>query len=565
MKDKIICGLKLTHDGSIAVIRGNDLLFSIEMEKINNNPRFSPIPDLSVIDGILAGYGIQLSDVDHFVVDGWAGLDESWIDTSFDSHSLKLQLACYREKSLTQNVMQSYEFEQLTLSSKFSTNYSSYMHVTGHIASAYCSSPFAKENKSSYILVWDGGMFPRLYYFDTESITIKNLGPINFIIGNFYQVFASYFYPFNKANPNHKEDLSIAGKVMAYIANGEVLQSLLDEFNYILENHLSLSMDYVHVFVQYFKGRNPFGKYRDEDVLATMHKFLEDQLILGLGKKIKKFKFGEKNLCYSGGCALNIKWNSTVRYSGLFDRIWVPPFPNDSGSAIGSACAKMIEVSPNKWLNWSVFSGPEVSFERVNNSKWSTISCSIKQLANILVRNNLPIVLLHGNAELGPRSLGGRSIIAPASDTTIKETLNRIKDRESYRPVAPICLEEDAPTVFSPGTPDPYMLFDHMVKDNWVDRIPAICHLDGSARLQTVNAIDNPIVHELLSEYKKHTGIPVLCNTSANFNGKGFFPDVKSVMDWGKVDLVWSNGNLYMKKESKFFKSNEKIEFDKKY
>ncbi|WP_337833025.1 carbamoyltransferase C-terminal domain-containing protein [Pseudonocardia sp. TMWB2A] len=154
---------------------------------------------------------------------------------------------------------------------------------------------------------------------------------------------------------------------------------------------------------------------------------------------------------------------------------------------------------------------------------------------------------MHGSAELGPRALGHRSILAPATDPTMKDTLNTIKEREPYRPVAPICLHENAPDVFDPGTPDPYMLFDHTVRPEWRHRIPAICHVDNTARLQTIHHTDEPTVHQLLTTYYQISGIPLLCNTSANHKGRGFFPDAHSAMEWGQIPRVWTNNTLYEK------------------
>ena len=134
----------------------------------------------------------------------------------------------------------------------------------------------------------------------------------------------------------------------------------------------------------------------------------------------------------------------------------------------------------------------------------------------------------------------------------MKRLLNDVKSREPYRPVAPICLEEHAPTVFDPGTPDPYMLFEHWVRPEWIDRVPAVMHLDGTARLQTVNESDDPNLHAILREYYRCSGIPVLCNTSANYNGRSFFPDVASAIEWGQLDLVWSEGVLYQREDSAY-------------
>lgn len=127
----------------------------------------------------------------------------------------------------------------------------------------------------------------------------------------------------------------------------------------------------------------------------------------------------------------------------------------------------------------------------------------------------------------------------------MKDRLNDVKGRERYRPVAPICLEARAPEVFTPGVPDPYMLFEHEVRPDWQNRVPAVVHLDGTARVQTVGPRDDPFVFEVLTEYERLSGIPLLCNTSANLNGSGFFPDVRSAMRWGRVPAVWSDGMLY--------------------
>ena len=127
----------------------------------------------------------------------------------------------------------------------------------------------------------------------------------------------------------------------------------------------------------------------------------------------------------------------------------------------------------------------------------------------------------------------------------MKQRLNDIKHREDYRPVAPICLEHRAQEIFEPGDPDPYMLFEHDVKPEWKARIPAVCHEDGTARVQTVNREQNPVVFEVLTEFERISGIPLLCNTSANRPGKGFFPDVESAMAWGKVKYIWSNNLCY--------------------
>jgi carbamoyltransferase len=195
-------------------------------------------------------------------------------------------------------------------------------------------------------------------------------------------------------------------------------------------------------------------------------------------------------------------------------------------------------------LAWDVYSGVSLEVGPVP-SGWAASACDEAGLARLLHETGEPVTCLVGRAELGPRALGNRSILAAPVRAEMKDRLNEIKGRAPYRPVAPVCLESEAPAIFDPGTPDPYMLFDHRVRPEWVNRIPAVLHVDGTARLQTVNAGQNPIMVRVLEEYRRLSGIPVLCNTSANLKGRGFFPDVASAVRWGGTRYVWSDGVLY--------------------
>jgi carbamoyltransferase len=252
-----------------------------------------------------------------------------------------------------------------------------------------------------------------------------------------------------------------------------------------------------------------------------------------------------QGMCLSGGCALNIRWNSLLRESGLFGEVWVPPFAKDSGAAIGTACCEMFRSGRQGALEWDVYLGPALK-PAAPPAGWTAAPCDEAGLAELLHTTGEPVVVLNGRAELGPRALGNRSILAPAVEAATKDRLNRAKGRASYRPVAPICLESRAAEVFDPGGRDPYMLFDHRPCARWAGRIPAVVHLDGTARLQTIDSEQNPVVARVLAEYERLSGIPVLCNTSANLRGRGFFPDARSAAEWGGVRYVWSEGRLYV-------------------
>jgi carbamoyltransferase len=541
----VICGLKLTHDGAVALIDNGRLVFCYEMEKLGNRPRYSELRDFSIIPEILGENGYRLEDVDRFVIDGWGDIENQsgstyTLNIQYGEEHLPLTVARYGHLVGREDILEGKYFRN----DKLNFEYNSYMHVSGHVLGAYCTSPFAQRGESAFILTWDGGMCPQLFYFDALSGVVENLRPLFLLNGNTYCFFAQNYEPYLHTD---RYDKSIGGKVMAYIALGEVKAALLNEFKDIYANRLDKSEEPTEQLIRKFVDHGEAEGHRSVDMIATFHVFLEELLVDSLGARVKKYPGYTRNLCFTGGCALNIKWNSAIRSSGIFKEMWVPPFPNDSGSAIGTACCEMVKGTGNRHLQWNVYGGPLL----INNgidALWEKCLLSFRQLAEILHETHEPVVVLNGRAELGPRALGNRSILAPAVEPLMKDVLNKIKKREDYRPVSPICLEEDAPEIFSPGVPDPLMLYDHKVKDDWKDRIPAVCHLDGTARLQTINKEQNRQIYELLKEYKRLSGIPLLCNTSANFKGKGFFPDVVSAMKWGKVNFIWSHDVLYFRK-----------------
>lgn len=572
----IICGIKLTHDGAVALIDNGKLIFSYEMEKLDNKPRHSDFSiTLEKVEDILSSHGYSLNKVDSLVFDGWDFYTMNAHLPAEEREQLSFKVAINAEDSLvieeiadyghfvgkTENILKQESFEVPA----YNLAYKSYKHISSHVFSAYCTSPFAKRGEDSYILVWDGGMPPQLFYYNYTGNAVESLGALFPFMGYMYIIFSQEFEPFNLVK---KGDLSVAGKVMAYVALGEFDALIIGKFR---EFYAELMKDVEYAVIdidQVMKITNEFTRRSKEfcdsqkishaNMLTTFHVFLQELLIENLGHKVKETPDLIKNLCFSGGSALNIKWNSAIRNSGIFDETWVPPFPNDAGCAIGTACCEMIVSNKLKALEWDVYSGPPVVESNHTESEYLSSDCTLENLANILFEYNEPVVFINGSAEMGPRSLGNRSILSPAVSPDMKKILNKVKGREDYRPVAPICLEENAAEVFDPGMPDPYMLYEHIVRKDWKDKVPAICHLDGTARLQTVNKDQNAAIHELLTHYKELSGIPLLCNTSANFNGRGFFPNVKSVMQWDKVNFIWNQGRIYFRKDSPYSKKLSK-------
>jgi carbamoyltransferase len=543
----ITVGVKLTHDGTVAVLDDSRLVASVEMEKRDNNLRFSRLDDLDTVACVLAEHGVTAADVDTFAVDGWG-----WsVPTNRGGEALDMRVAPYRETDLGDDSLAAFEFDGLPLA-RTTKRYVSFFHTTGHILSTYCTSPYAQAADPSYVLVWDGGVQPRLYHVTPVPAgppRVTNLGPIFGLFGSAYATFVSYFPPFRREDQDDPEDwqtyhqLQLPGKIMAYAALGTVRDDLTAVLDQLYASGETVSPAFADDLARAFIAATTGLAYEPADAIATFQYWLGQRLLAALAGARRRHRGTTTNLCLSGGCALNIKWNSAIRRSGDFSSCFVPPFPNDSGAAIGAACGVLVR-SGQIALDWNAYSGPALG-TATGTDGYTTRPCSPTQLAALLHEVGEPVIVLHGRAELGPRALGNRSILAPATNAATRDVLNDIKDREAYRPVSPICLEADAPHIFDPGTPDPYMLFEHTVRDDWAARIPAVVHVDGSSRLQTVNQEQNPTIASVLADYARLSGVPVLCNTSANASGRGFFPDVASALRWGRTRYVWSDGTLW--------------------
>ncbi|OBB59063.1 carbamoyltransferase [Mycobacterium sp. 852013-51886_SCH5428379] len=232
------------------------------------------------------------------------------------------------------------------------------------------------------------------------------------------------------------------------------------------------------------------------------------------------------SLCLAGGVALNCVANSKIFAGGGFDRVWVQPAAGDSGTALGAALSLAGEAGepivpmPSAALGrgWSddeiesVLREAAVPFERPADFAAA--------VGDALADDKL-IGWFQGRSEFGPRALGNRSLLADPRRIDNLERLNNVKGREQFRPVAPMVLAERAAEIFSGGPiPSPYMLFVHEVAEQWRSRIPAVTHVDNTARIQTVDRAQLPLLHATISRFAQRTGVPVVVNTSFNTAGR---------------------------------------------
>jgi carbamoyltransferase len=253
---------------------------------------------------------------------------------------------------------------------------------------------------------------------------------------------------------------------------------------------------------------------------------------------------GEENLCFAGGVALNCVLNGRIRDQGLFKNIWVQPASGDDGTALGAALwidAQIRNNGEKSFVMDHAYWGPEYSDAEIEKFiKWAKVPYKkleniAEETAEILAQDKI-IGWYQGRMEYGPRALGSRSILASPISPKMQARLNEVKDREDFRPVAPVVLEEEAGNWFKNAVYSPYMLFVYEVQEDKADLIPAVRHVDGTARIQTINRDQHPAYYDLLKAFQQKTGVPVLVNTSFNTLGK---PIVSSPRD--AIECFWTS------------------------
>lgn len=234
----------------------------------------------------------------------------------------------------------------------------------------------------------------------------------------------------------------------------------------------------------------------------------------------------------------------------MFPEIFVPPVANDSGSAIGTAIDAQLHFTGNPKIAWNIYSG--LAFDTTGSfdvSQYDVYDPDDAMLAEML-SHELILGWANGRYEIGPRALGNRSILAAPFRETTRIRLNEIKQREQFRPIAPICLEEDAARWFGCHHASPHMLYTYRVK---TDTLAAVTHVNGTARIQTVSPTTNLSMYNVLNAFKARTGYGVLCNTSLNFKDRGFInkiDDLSSFVIKHSLDGFVVEGRSYILKSS---------------
>lgn len=527
------------HDSSACIIDNGQLLAAAEEERFTHVKHGKrPIPfstyelPYHAIDYCLASAGIDLKDVDNIaysfnpkiplgsVRDGKSPFDQLFLSMIQDAPGHLVDGFPHHLQRRFVNA------------TRDSNKWHFVDHHIAHAASAFYPSPF----QEAAVMTLDGrGERATTSYYNGDQHKLEMLAEVEMphSLGLLYESMTTYLGFLHSSDEY---------KVMALASYGRpVYANLLRSFIRVKENGMYIIEDFdpEEVFGPTRRRGEPFER-RHYDIASSLQKVLEETVI-ELTSWLKKSS-GADNLCLAGGVALNCVLNATIRDKNIFNNIWVQPAAGDAGTSLGAALWVDRQQSNDKRFTMDhAYWGPAYEDKEIEDFlRWTKVP--YKKLQNIpletaqLLAKDKIIGWFQGRMEFGPRALGSRSILASPINADMQAKLNEIKDREDFRPVAPVVLEEDAPQWFDNAGFSPFMLFVYKVKDEKKDLIPAVRHVDGTARIQTINEQQHKQYYELLKEFKKITGVPVLVNTSFNTRGE---PIVCTPRD--AVECFWTS------------------------
>lgn len=594
------------HDSAASLIINGEIIAAAQEERFTRKKNDSSFP-LNAIKYCLLQANVSLNDVDYIVFYDKPFLKfERLLETyfAFAPYGLKSFLESF-PIWVKHKLFQKREIIKL-LNKEFGNNSSWKQkllfseHHLSHAASAFFPSPF----QESAILTVDGvGESVTTSISVGKGNEIKILKEIHFphSVGLLYSAFTAFLgfrvnsgeYKIMGLAPYGKPKYSklIKEKLVHIYEDGSVHLNM-EYFGYCTDLKMTNSK-----FDSLFKSvsRSPKGKITQKhmDIAASIQSVTEE-IILKMAAHVKIIT-GQKNLCLAGGVALNCVANGKLLKTNLFEEIWIQPSAGDSGGAIGAALVAYYQMlKSNRIINQKdsmngTFLGPEYSQEYIEQ-KLSQLGAIYKiydepaliDEVSLLLSKGMTVGWHQGRMEFGPRSLGNRSILADPRHPEMQRKLNlKIKFRESFRPFAPSVLIDDLKKWFYLEKASPYMMFCSEIIDEKKtilnktvkgfkkleqkrSMIPAVTHVDYSARVQTVDNDRNPKFYKLIEKFKEITGCPILVNTSFNVRGE---PIVCSPEDSFRcfmatdLDYLVINNILIKKTDQKKFESSNRINY----
>ncbi len=546
-----VLGISAYHgDASAALIRDGVLLAAVEEERFRRIKHWAGFPTLA-IQSVLAQAGITGRDVTHVAV----GRDRSahlwrkaWF-TATHRPSPTLLKDRLRNRQRLGNIREPLAVA-LSLAESELPRIESVEHHTAHLASAFAVSPFA----DAACCAIDGfGDFVSTSFGQGSGATIEVLDRVYFphSLGMFYTAVTQFL-----GFPSYGDEFKVMGLAPygspAYVGELRQLVRLIDRGRFELDlqyfRHWSdgVAMEWdegyptlgpvwtsalEHLLGPARRAGEPLTS-RHEDLAHSLQAVYEEcafHVLNGLWDRTHN-----PRLCLAGGCAMNSVANGKVRTHTPFRELFIQPAAGDNGTALGAAyqvwqqsagARSAFTMSNGYWGPAHTNADVEAAVdERIGDTGGMTqvrhaSPEAAARVAAQLIADGKVVGWYQGRMEWGARALGNRSIVADPRRSDIRETINlKIKFREKFRPFAPSIAEEALDEYFVGAVPDPFMVQVYPVRDDKRAVIPAVTHVDGSGRLQTVSATTNPLYYRLIKEFEAITGVPVLLNTSFNEN-----------------------------------------------
>ena len=549
-EDSVILGLSFSHhDGSACLVKGGEILCAIELERLakvkklafEDDPKeeyyideellWYQIVDDRVklcIDYLLESTNLTWDDVgfvsvakdpDAFERDygGPVKLSNKWFDEERRLHNLP---DCFLDRSIEGRVVDMHGIRNLF--GYFSPKPSiTIHHHLAHNAAAFYTSPF--ESSIGFSLDCSSGK-PEISYINS-LITVGNENMLEMVST-----------PYLLAGINYQRMVEVLGIGSALHKTG-TLMGLSSHGTPDPNLDLKPFMDYR--FKNYDKDFVKDNFKKASDIASTAQKHLETEIL----EIINQLPTNSDNLCLSGGTFYNCLTNSRILKETRFKNIHHFPSCGDSGTAIGAAlyvCHHVLGVDRKSFKPHEIcYLGKDYKLEKEIDYKYIA-----KRISEGAI-----VAWMNGRSEFGPRALGNRSLLADPRDQHNRDRLNHvIKKREWYRPFAPIVLEERYKDWFDFDAPSPFMLFTAQVKQP--KEVPAIVHVDGSSRFQTITEESNIHMYKLIKEFENITGIPMLINTSLNGTGQPILEtpeDGKEFFNSVPVDMAVIHGEILEK------------------
>jgi carbamoyltransferase len=391
-------------------------------------------------------------------------------------------------------------------------------HHLAHEASAFLASPYQR----CAVLTMDGrGESATTSYGLYENSEYRRLKQVNLphSLGLLYEEVTTYLGFLHSSDEY---------KVMALASYGQPVHAALfnEVLQYVGDGDYRVSKVNWEELLGPARERGAAFEQKHMDIARSLQLALEET-VLKMVDWLRR-ESGADQLCMAGGVALNCVMNARVRDESGFSEVWVQPAAGDAGTALGAALwidSQQRGARERVWQMEHAFLGPAYGDDEIEEFlkqaklPYRKVDDIAEAAAELLAQNKV-IGWFQGRMEFGPRALGARSILASPVDAAMQAHLNLIKDREDFRPVAPVVLEEEADKWFVNGGVAPFMVFVYDVHPDKADRIPAVRHVDGTARVQTINRAQNAAYYDLIKAFSARTDVPVLINTSFNTRGE---------------------------------------------